>query len=68
MDKCTIQRKLKCGGCGRYRHCKIHWGSDCVRLGGKKIPREKGYNYVTKDRRPNPAPGKMVALGGYEKR
>jgi len=25
--------------CKDYRRCKVKWGKDCVRNGGKKIPR-----------------------------
>lgn len=29
--------------CRQYRRCAVHWGMDCKRQGGRKIPRMKSY-------------------------
>lgn len=30
-----------CIPCADYHRCEVHWGKNCKRLGGKKIPRQK---------------------------
>lgn len=29
--------------CRQYHRCAVHWGTDCKRQGGRKIPRMKSY-------------------------
>ncbi len=29
--------------CRQYRRCTVHWGTECKRQGGRRIPRMKSY-------------------------
>lgn len=42
-NKGEIDRTKACSKCAEVNKCAIHWGKDCNRQGGKKIPRYKEY-------------------------
>lgn len=37
------ERTSTCNSCNHFHRCKVHWGSECKRQGGKRIPRMKSY-------------------------
>ncbi|MEW6425002.1 MAG: hypothetical protein AB1523_09710 [Bacillota bacterium] len=39
MTHQQIARRERCRPCRFFHRCKIHWGDECNRRGGKKIPR-----------------------------
>ena len=47
-----------CLTCSQFSLCAVHWGADCKRQGGKKIPRMKAISIdarwdADKSRKPN---------------
>ena len=40
MEKIELQTET-CLSCNNFRFCLVHWGAECKRQGGKKIPRTK---------------------------
>lgn len=49
IEQCTL------ANCQYYQRCMIKWGKDCIRQGGKKIPRFRQVNWGA---------GKLVVTGG----
>lgn len=41
MTKLEMQRMRECrrAHCKEFRFCEIHWGQQCSRQGGKRVPR-----------------------------
>jgi hypothetical protein len=37
------ERITTCTPCNHFHRCKVHWGSECRKQGGKRIPRMKSY-------------------------
>ncbi len=37
------ERITACTPCNHFHRCKVHWGSECRKQGGRRIPRMKSY-------------------------
>jgi len=35
--------------CHKYTTCTVHWGRECQRMGGNRIPRDNGKNRLAMD-------------------
>jgi len=37
------ERITTCTPCDHFHRCKVHWGAECRKQGGRRIPRMKSY-------------------------
>jgi hypothetical protein len=49
MGTKASDRQMCQAHCHKYTTCAVHWGRQCVRMGGTRIPRDNGKNRLTLD-------------------